>query len=350
MAASTDFDLESATGSDARSAQHVHLEEKEKSLSDAVDRTAVGARIKKGDDAKELKKAVLHTLDIDPASVRRDRCSSRWGGLVNMTFLVVLVGCEIDLYGFCLVFKDYWNMGIDVMKVLLVIMPCGYLIAVGMYMCYKDHVNQQHESETITGANGERGRGYASRRRKPMDLQFYHFMPILRYYLILKDKECADIEGVFRVNSLSSFTLGLAQLAGIGCMIFVKKEEITIYVKINMASQVLNWFITFMYYLTPVSDKMAGHIQVETLNANTDEDLRNKFHEYLDRKEKYAKDLSKKRDLDAFERNVHTEIWTYANTNETTLAIDQLDIKENLDILRLIRRRENLGFARIGGF
>jgi len=51
--------------------------------------------------------------------------------------------------------------------------------------------------------------------RATVNLQYYHFLPVCRYFLVIKEKEVDDIEGIFRINSLSSFSLGVAQICGI---------------------------------------------------------------------------------------------------------------------------------------
>merc|ERR1712054_343051 len=164
----------------------------------------------------------------------------------------------------------------------------------------------------------EGGMGFAKKPKMPLELKFYHFVPILRYYLILKEKEAEDIEAVFRVNSLSSFTLGTCQICCILFSIFVKGAEMTIFVQINIFSQAVNWLITFVYYLTTVSQQMGGYIQVETLNYNTDEDLRKKYTDYLDLRQRVAKDegltdpqkrLGQKHLLDEFEAMIDNEIY-----------------------------------------
>merc|ERR1712232_20014 len=157
------------------------------------------------------------------------------------------------------------------LKVFLVVMPAAYFIAVGLYTYFAPSVSkrlketsekkkkggtsshvrefqarrrQEEEQRKAEGPPGateafvdlekeELGQpdlsdSYVKRPKKPMELQFYHFLPIVRFYLVIKEKEATDIEGVFRVNSLSSFTLGFAQIAGMIFMLGVYDQEMTL--------------------------------------------------------------------------------------------------------------------------
>merc|ERR1711937_607158 len=109
--------------------------------------------------------------------------------------------------------------------------------------------------------------------------KFFHFFPLCRYYLMVKSLEADDIEGVFMVNSLSSFTLGTCQIAGIIFtlleMVSPSWDEINFFVKLNMLSAILNWSITILYFMTSVSSHMKNAILVESMTYNLTEQFRN---------------------------------------------------------------------------
>jgi len=266
-------------------------------------------------------------------------------------FLFVLVGCEIDLMGFALSFGDYWSMDVIIIQILLVVMPCGYLIAVLLYLFLKKP--QSIHPDDGTGNNVRIP--YAKQKTKTMDLQFYHFVPIFRYYLVIKEETAEDIEATFRVNSLSSFTLGVAQISGMLFLLLVKQQSMTIFIKINIISQAVNWFITVLYFLTPVSSMMGGQLHVSSLNEKTDTDLRQMYTEYLGLRSeasnhmlKESQKAEKQRALRNFELTVHAEIYHIGNTSDDLLALDQIDMRSKLDALRLLRRKDNVQFSRIG--
>lgn len=88
-------------------------------------------------------------------------------------------------------------------------------------------------------------------------MQFYHWLPGFRFYMVVKSSyDATDVEAIFRVNSISSFTLGVFQLVGIMAT-FVTKRPITLYVQINIVTQCLNWLLTILYFTSPVSRWMA---------------------------------------------------------------------------------------------
>merc|ERR1712188_344371 len=113
-------------------------------------------------------------------------------------------------------------------------MPCGYMIAVALYLILKKLASVQPMDKSRDRTP------YPNKKTRTMDLQFYHFIPIFRYYLVIKEKTAEDIEATFRVNSLSSFTLGVAQVSGMLFLMGVRKQVTTIFVKINMISQAVN--------------------------------------------------------------------------------------------------------------
>merc|ERR1719479_771135 len=135
-------------------------------------------------------------------------------------------------------------MGYTIVNVLLILAPVGYVLAILMYMKftkeededegevavsdtnYQDFVqsympNDEKESKPSDAPNTMKGFPILKEQRTPIKLEFYHFLPVLRYYLVIKDQTKADVEGIFRVNSLSSFTLGIAQIISIVFQVIV---------------------------------------------------------------------------------------------------------------------------------
>jgi hypothetical protein len=98
------------------------------------------------------------------------------------------------------------------------------------------------------------------------NMMAYHWVPCLRFFLIVKEKYTpTDVDAIFKVNSISSFTLGVFQLIGIMATIMLE-YEITLYVKINIATQILNWSLTLAYFATPIPRVMAVASHARTLS------------------------------------------------------------------------------------
>jgi len=326
------------------------------------------AAMRDKDKIEENWKRLAKALRIDVESLKKDSRAQTFGGLVNMMFLTVLLGCELDLYGFMMAFNSYWDLDIAVVRLMLVAMPCSYLIACVMYIFYADEVLARFKAEEevaviVEGTNPvlqkASGRGaatpqkpsapdsYAKRPRRPIDVRYYHFLPFCRYYCIVKEKEESDIEGIFRVNSLSSFTMGIAQLISMA-FTFVNSQEMTIFIKLNIASQVVNWFLTILYFLTPISSSMAGQLKVETLNKNTDDDLRKLFLDFVNLQNQHAQGLRDTSVLQTFVDGVHREIHSISHTAEELVPLEDFDMALKISALRVLRRRQNLEYAKIG--
>merc|ERR1711988_501883 len=221
-------------------------------------------------------------------------------------------------------------------------MPTGYLIAVALYLVLKKPASAQPKGESRDRTP------YPNKKTKTMDLQFYHFIPIFRYYLVVKEKTAEDIEATFRVNSLSSFTLGVAQISGMLFLLIINQQPATIFVKINILSQAVNWLITILYFLTPMAAMMGGQLHVASLNEKTEDDLRQKWLDYLELRLRACNHMKESERAKAqqnfinFERTVHAEIYYMANASNGILVLEEVDMRAKLEALRLLRRKDNL--------
>merc|ERR1719410_2106566 len=280
---------------------------------------------KKMEEAWEFLKKAMR-IDDETMAIH-DKAASMMG-LVKMMFLAVIVGCELDLYAFIMSWPGYWNMpdpnnqieglpvnlgwlgwgtvNITVIKLLLVVGPIGYLLSVIIFLRVKDGqdkgkrdqkkpkrpkirnpiIKDEEEAPLLTLENLQEG--YATKARQKINLRYFHFLPIVRYYLLIKDTEPDDMEGLFRVNALSTFTLGVAQIV---CMMFhqfVVKAPWTIFIKVGIFTQCWNIVVTLLYFLTPLSAQMMAAIAVDTLKVNVDQDMMNLHKDILSRVELYA--------------------------------------------------------------
>merc|ERR1712013_112804 len=116
----------------------------------------------------------------------------------------------------------YWflqNQG-SFVKIMCVMGPLGYLLGALMYIVYarmilKEDDNKEtgkgkkKKTDESSGTQDSHSEIFPTQGTQPKNfkqpilIKYYHFLPVCRYYLVLKDKEVDDIEGVFRVNSLS---------------------------------------------------------------------------------------------------------------------------------------------------
>lgn len=116
-----------------------------------------------------------------------------------------------------------------------------------------------------------RAEALAMKVRPPVKLSWCHFIPLYRFTMVIRSPDQNDVEGVFRVNSLSSFTLGTAQMLGMA-FTFMNFHgdwsDLHMFVYLNMFSQLVNWSITLLFYATSVARTMGNQISVEALTSN----------------------------------------------------------------------------------
>lgn len=235
---------------------------------------------------KEAKKAMGLTnfeLFMDQIRLRRYQA-------VKFIFLLVVAGCEIDITAFCTAFPTYWTAGIHtdpVMCVFLIIGPLGYLGSLILYAVQNWNEEAQRKAgkkeggDVLMEADAAPGPAVADRdrhatRRKmlnsalvqkdPVDLKIYHFAPLIRFYLLVKDKSRGDVESVFRVNGLSTFTVGLAQMMCIA--LGISHGALTwdnLFVQIGMYAQGVNLTVTVLDYLTKTCDTLKTSIEIDNL-------------------------------------------------------------------------------------
>jgi len=323
-------------------------------------------------DVTETKKKAWQKLKIamriDEESMKQYNSKSFVMGIVKVGFLAVIVGCELDLYAFIMSWPGYWKMqdthnliqgipvqvwgttvNFTVIKLLLLVGPVGYATAVIMYKMYF--------IESVQDDRPQQERGYAKSERAKIKLELYHFTPLLRYFLLIKDTEPRDIEGLFRVNALSTFTLGTAQIV---CMLFhlyVLKKEYTIFVRVGIFTQCWNLAVTLLYFLTPLSAKMMAATSVDNLKHNVEQNMIETQKDVLDAVDKYSRypssaTLNKKTEIAsridiemALLGGLATEK-DYKSKVVNELSKYEVDIK--VEALSCLRRIQYLKFAQIG--
>jgi len=340
----------------------------------------------KKNKAWELKKRAMR---IDDKRMKIHEKSSLMLGVVKMGFLAVIVGCELDLYAFIMSWPGYWNMpdkhhqieglplplgfGIvvefTVIKLLLVVGPIGYFLACAIYLRRDEQEEEKSGVALHSGPTKNRAqnpliseesasllplhtKGYATNPRKKVNLKYFHILPVLRCYLLIKDIDPDDIEGLFRVNALSTFTLGVAQIV---CMLFhqcVAKAPWTIFIKVGIFTQCWNIGVTLLYFLTPACSRMMASISVDILKHNVEEDVMKLHKEYLDR---VATHSEKPRHgaqgpVEELTQRIDREITMLGGLSQDPSKIAQLleyDMEYKLEALGRLRRVQYLNYALI---
>lgn len=330
-------------------------------------------------DAGELRRqkealleTVKQTLGIKNVFSPANTCINIQRILPKVMFLFVIVGCELDLYGFMMSLSSYWQLDFLPLRILLVTSPLGFVLSCLMYLWYSYNPEPEPQPDlprpSAPTANpykpGTSAQGDGVHRdvedpmshmalemnttdkKEQVHLKYYHFTPLVRYYLIIKDQNPSDVEGLFRVNSLSSFTLGVAQICGI-LFASVNGEKFDLFMKINIASQIINWSITFLYFGTSICNRMKASFKVDTLCQNSVTTCRNEYESYLaivNEAQRTGGRESMKLKLEAYHQALNYEISEFLNqpVNLTVLSM------EEKYLLRLaIRKRMHSTYARL---
>lgn len=273
------------------------------------------------------KPKIEELLGIDRESMRDAAVLLRTIQIARILFLCVISGCELDLDGFALACTTYWHAGEStdpgtnsIMRGLLCIGPGGYLLAVALYILdssfgvgAKCWAWMAQQSMNLIGEK-KRKKGKAQplleeevegvpedveeqlqRKAGPMlshgnlplrykkesiHIKLYHFLPILRYFLLVKDAEPSDIEALFRVNALSTFTLGFAQVF---CM-FLGFGNGSLHWEVKtitgVVAQVVNASMTYLYFFTKYADRMKRSMAVESYQYNKSLITASEFERY----------------------------------------------------------------------
>lgn len=245
--------------------------------------------------------------------------------VAKILYLLVITGCELDLDGFGLACATYWHAGETadpetnfVMRALLCIGPAGYLLSIVLYLLSVTcgvgekiwmRVSRQrrnlarnvqggdaHLPETLIERIDPRAeeniqiRGDApihthnqfplATTKQAVHIKMFHFLPVLRYFLLVKDTEPSDIEALFRVNALSTFTLGFAQVF---CMLLgfgngsLHWEVKTV---VGVVAQVVNLSMTYLYFFTRYPERMKRAMSVEAFQFNQVAGMATEFERY----------------------------------------------------------------------
>eukprot|EP00446_Apocalathium_sp_SHHI-4_P003503 CAMPEP_0177182246 /NCGR_PEP_ID=MMETSP0367-20130122/16368_1 /TAXON_ID=447022 ORGANISM="Scrippsiella hangoei-like, Strain SHHI-4" /NCGR_SAMPLE_ID=MMETSP0367 /ASSEMBLY_ACC=CAM_ASM_000362 /LENGTH=360 /DNA_ID=CAMNT_0018629175 /DNA_START=50 /DNA_END=1132 /DNA_ORIENTATION=- len=183
----------------------------------------------------------------------------------NFMFMIVLLGIEADMAGLFLSAGTYWGYDNIILRFFLFFFLGSFMfpLMIRTYVTWEPS-EEKPQNERNDGRPGQNKNGSA--HDKFMNkLNTEVRMPGVRFYLICKPSyDMTDVDAIFKVNSLSSFTLGIYQIMGI-VFTYASGMPFNIYVYFNIVTQVLNWSITILYYATPISKWMGAAANARTI-------------------------------------------------------------------------------------
>jgi hypothetical protein len=233
-----------------------------------------------GAEAKEIAKIMADLgVSIDKANQTVGASASRGKYQVaNFMFLVVLFGTELDMMSFFVSIPGFWGYNIDILRFLLFMafFSFAFPLLINLYLQTFESNLIAAPDDTLDNGPVEPSRIHSfidwlrtqNRVRNPFggEVQWFHVVPCFRFYLLLKVKiNNTDVDAIFKVNSLSSFTLGIYQLLGIVFTVLFG-HELTMLVKMNIIAQALNWLVTIIYFTTPLAAWMGRAAEVRGIS------------------------------------------------------------------------------------
>mmetsp|Transcript_89376 Transcript_89376/g.289026 ORF Transcript_89376/g.289026 Transcript_89376/m.289026 type:complete len:352 (+) Transcript_89376:189-1244(+) len=197
----------------------------------------------------------------------------------NFMFMIVLLGIEADMAGLFLSAGTYWGYDNIILRFFLFFFLGSFMfpLMIRTWVTWEPS-EEKPQNERNDGRPGQNKNGSAhdkfmnklNTEVRPSDphggeMSMLHWMPGVRFYLICKPSyDMTDVDATFKVNSLSSFTLGIYQIMGI-VFTYASGLPFNIYVYFNIVTQVLNWSITILYYATPISKWMGAAANARTI-------------------------------------------------------------------------------------
>jgi len=160
-----------------------------------------------------------------------------------------------------------------------------------------------------------------------------------------------DVEALFRINGLSTFTLGFCQVA---CLLLGSSDGILglgdILVQVGMITQGINVIITTIYFATPVSGSMKAVTKTEAMLYNNRESLQREYTRFIDAVKQHAQRRDEQSEvvLKQFHDNANTEIEQLAHVEN--LDLDIFSMQQKFWIRRNLRIKEINEFTHMAAF
>jgi len=264
---------------------------------------------------------------------------------LKLVFLILIAGTEVDVLAFVVAFHAYWcaskdsgvvdHLSTEAMRIMLIVGVVGYIGSMMLYyllpgadaccrrrqlaapkasgcwhlMCgvtahasagdgavdelLADPLMVPETSISAQCFGGDRQAllsmlNQAKVVQEPVGIKMFHCVPIFRMYLLIKPTTPEDVESLFRVNALSTFTLGLAQMSNIGIGSTSGMLDWNLFIKIGLMAQILNLIITFLFFFTPVCELLKGTVELDSVRYNDSDQLRRELRAHRT----YTRELS----------------------------------------------------------
>lgn len=358
----------------------------------------VGERVGRIYEKRALKWRLIRTLRGEGwcscVTAMSDSCQKMMRKVAKFAWLLVILGTELDLAGFCIAFPMYWGMFPDdmpefqkVVRGFLLYGPAAYILAVKLYIdvagskaaqkfcnlyelliekevrslskgdgkaaiqastgCFSFFLSDQHAAEDARKKIEDNIRTpllaaeELSGEIEPTlyQLKVFHFVPILRSYTVIKDMEPNDVESLFRVNGLSTFTIGFAQIV---CIIMGtaggKLQLDDTITKFGLCAQAVNIFVTALYFGTSIPSILMNISAIEAIESASQRILRSsygKFESALAQIKEHPNDPQAHAALAKLDRMLEEEIAYFSG--ETTLPLDSFSYMDKLELVAALR-------------
>jgi len=225
------------------------------------------------------------------------------GNFTKLFFLIIVLACEIDTFGFMLSVQYYGKIGIEnsdwLMLASLSSGPISYVVAIVAYQFYlkKEGAPQKGSDPDVEAGRKEetdlpdeeklqlKPKGFnqlkRSVRSEKFRMDFYHYIPFYRSYILMKEQSADDVEALFRINGLSTFTLGFNQLFCL-MLTYLKNyaQQGGVIQQIIYANQGFNLAVTLLYFSSSIAGRMKGMTKVESMRYNLRERMQRDILRY----------------------------------------------------------------------
>jgi len=247
---------------------------------------------------KQQLERTKEALGLTDKDMRAENGKALRGNFTKFFFLVIVLACELDTFGFLMAAQHYGQMAFKHSDWLilssLVAGPLSYMTAISAYACFlrrKKTDGEPSGPSQETGLLPEIEKLQTNPKdfnalefnvqSEPFHLKFYHFVPCYRSFILMKEQAPDDVEALFRINGLSTFTLGFNQLF---CLLLSSFQDYpsddNVIQYVIYANQFFNLVVTIIYFSSSIAGRMKGITKVEALKYNLRERMQRDILRY----------------------------------------------------------------------
>lgn len=306
-------------------------------------------------------------LGLDSQTMRAQNGMALRSNLAKLFFLAIVLACEIDTFGFVMAAQHYGKIALDnsdyIILGSLITGLASYSLAILAYGChlrkYKDEFKERGEEGTSLPDIEkliEEPKHFNDLDfhvvSEPFELKMYHWLPLYRSFILIKEVAPDDVEALFRINALSTFTLGFNQLFCLVLTYFHQYESEGDFMQyVIYTNQLFNFLVSMIYFSTSLASKMKGVTKVAAMKYNLRERMQRDLLRYNDAMdqdaifvgEKLAKgesatDEDSTRTVKIFHRMIERQIQELAGAKEIDLT--PFSIEDKNELLRKLRIKQ----------